>query len=75
VADGPRPGPDHHRRLHPGPPLACALATFDPERILFSVDHPFADSQVATSFLRDAALEDADRERIASGNAEELLGI
>jgi uncharacterized protein len=58
-----------------GPPLACALATFGPERILFSVDHPFADSQVATSFLRDAALDDADRERIAHGNAETLLGV
>ena len=27
------------------PPLACALAAFGPERILFSVDHPFADSR------------------------------
>lgn len=60
------------------PPLACALATFGPERILFSVDHPFADSQVATSFLREAVpdlLDEADRERIAHGNAEALLGV
>jgi uncharacterized protein len=57
------------------PPLACALATFGPERILFSVDHPFADSGEATAFLEEAALDDADRERIAHGNAETLLGI
>lgn len=56
-------------------PLACALATFGPERILFSVDHPFADSREATAFLADAALDEADRERIAHGNAEALLGI
>ncbi len=57
------------------PPLACALATFGPERILFSVDHPFADSREATSFLHDAVLDEADRERIAHGNAEALLGL
>ena len=57
------------------PPLACALATFGPERILFSVDHPFADSAEATAFLADAPLDAADRERIAHGNAEALLGV
>jgi predicted TIM-barrel fold metal-dependent hydrolase len=57
------------------PPLACALATFGPERIVFSIDHPFADSRQATSFLAGAALDDADRERIAHGNAEALLGL
>lgn len=57
------------------PPLACALATFGPERIVFSIDHPFADSREATSFLAGAALDDADRERIAHGNAEALLGL
>jgi predicted TIM-barrel fold metal-dependent hydrolase len=57
------------------PPLACALATFGPERILFSVDHPFADSREATAFLGDAVLDEADRERIAHGNAEALLGL
>jgi predicted TIM-barrel fold metal-dependent hydrolase len=57
------------------PPLACALATFGPERILFSVDHPFADSAEATAFLADAPLDEADRQRIAHGNAEALLGV
>lgn len=57
------------------PPLSCALATFGPDRILFSVDHPFSDSRAATAFLHAAALDDDDRERIAHTNAEALLGV
>ena len=56
-------------------PLQCAMETFGVDRILFSVDHPFADSARATSFLRGAALPEADREKIAHINAEALLRL
>lgn len=56
-------------------PLQCALSTFGAERILFSVDHPFADSKRAADYLRSAPVSDADREQIAHGNAEALLGL
>ena len=57
------------------PPLQCALAVFGAERMMFSVDHPYGDSSRATGFLADAPLSPGDRERIAHGNAEALLGI
>ena len=57
------------------PPLLCALMVFGADRILFSVDHPFADSMEATSFLRNAPISPSDREKIAHLNAERLLRL
>lgn len=57
------------------PPLLCALMVFGADRILFSVDHPFADSFEATDFLRRAPLSPSDREKIACLNAERLLRL
>lgn len=56
-------------------PLLCALATFGADRILFSVDHPFADSATATAFLQAAPVSGDEREKIAHGNAEALLSL
>lgn len=56
-------------------PLACALAAFGVDRVLFSVDHPFGNSTRATTYLRSAPVSDGDREKIAHGNAESLLRI
>lgn len=57
------------------PPLACALAVFGSDRILFSVDYPFSENSVATTFLRQAPLGPDDMEKIAHGNAERLLRL
>jgi len=57
------------------PPLLCALQVFGAERILFSVDHPFSDSMVATAFLRSAPISPADREKVAWSNATAVLGL
>lgn len=56
-------------------PLQCALTVLGADRILFSVDHPFADSAQGTAFLRAAPLSPGDREKIAHGNAERVLGL
>ena len=56
-------------------PLLCALAAFGVDHIMFSVDHPFANSEQATTFLQSAPVSEADREKIAHGTAEALLGI
>jgi len=44
------------------------------ERILFSADYPYASMASARSFLEQLPISAADRERIAHGNAEALLG-
>jgi hypothetical protein len=45
------------------------------ERIMFSADHPYASMQEARAFLNRLPVSTADRERIAHGNAERLLGL
>jgi predicted TIM-barrel fold metal-dependent hydrolase len=57
------------------PPLLCAVMVLGVDRIMFSVDYPFSDSSEATAFLRDAPLCPADKEKIAHGNAEQLLRL
>lgn len=57
------------------PPLLCALEVLGADRILFSVDYPYSDSSEGTAFLRDAPLSPEDKEKIAHGNAEVLLGL
>jgi predicted TIM-barrel fold metal-dependent hydrolase len=56
-------------------PLLCALAAFGVDHIMFSVDHPFANSEQATTFLQSAPVSESDRDQIAHGNVESLLGI
>ena len=56
-------------------PLLCALAAFGVDHVMFSVDHPFASSDQATTFLRSAPVSESDREQIAHTNVENLLGI
>ncbi|HEY4826385.1 MAG TPA: amidohydrolase family protein, partial [Solirubrobacteraceae bacterium] len=57
------------------PPLRCAIDTLGADKIMFAVDHPFSDGAVARRFLEQAAITDDERERIAHGNAERLLGL
>jgi len=45
------------------------------ERIMFSADYPFASMTTARNFLEQLPVSPADRERIAHGNAEQLLGL
>ncbi len=45
------------------------------DRIMFSADHPYASMKEARAFLDRLPVSDADRQRIAHGNAERLLGM
>jgi uncharacterized protein len=45
------------------------------DRIMFSVDHPYGSMTEARAFLHHLPVSKADRERIAHGNAEKLLGL
>ncbi len=57
------------------PPLLCALLAVGADHILFGTDYPFEEMSTATDFLRTAPLSEADRAKIAHGNAERLLGL
>jgi predicted TIM-barrel fold metal-dependent hydrolase len=44
-------------------------------RIMFSVDHPYGSMAEAKAFLEQLPVSEADRARIAHGNAEKLYGL
>ncbi|MCK9915553.1 amidohydrolase family protein [Microbacteriaceae bacterium K1510] len=45
------------------------------DRIMFSVDYPYCTMEESRSFLQYLPVSEADRARIAHGNAERLLGL
>jgi predicted TIM-barrel fold metal-dependent hydrolase len=57
------------------PPLLCALLVFGADRIMFAVDYPYSPNAAGRAFLDQAPISEADREKIASGNAQWLLGL
>jgi len=56
-------------------PFQATLATFGADRIMFSVDHPFASNAQARAFLDTLPVPPADRAKIAHGNADRLLKL
>lgn len=56
-------------------PFVAALMTFGVDRILFSVDYPFASNARARAFLDALPVSLADRLKIAHGNADRLLRL
>ncbi|MGH7044414.1 MAG: amidohydrolase family protein [Acetobacteraceae bacterium] len=57
------------------PPFLAALQTFGADRILFSVDYPFAANATGRKFLDALPVSPTDREKIAHGNADRLLRL
>jgi predicted TIM-barrel fold metal-dependent hydrolase len=57
------------------PPLLCALMVFGIDRVMFSIDWPYAPNEDGRRLLDTAPLSPADREAFAHGNAERLLGL
>ena len=56
-------------------PFMAALVTFGADRIMFSVDYPFASNARARGFLDALPVSPADREKIAHGNADRLMRL
>src|SRR5581483_4116520 len=57
------------------PPLLVALLTFGIDRVMFSVDYPYAPNVRGRDFLRSLSLSPADLAKVAHGNADGLLGL
>jgi predicted TIM-barrel fold metal-dependent hydrolase len=57
------------------PPFECARSVIGIDRMLFSVDYPFADPLAGRRFLDGLPVPPADREKLAHGNAERLLRL
>ncbi|MGH9089312.1 MAG: amidohydrolase family protein [Acidimicrobiales bacterium] len=57
------------------PPFQCAMSVFGIDRLLFSVDYPFSDNAAGRRFLDAVPLSPTDREKLAHGNAEDLLKL
>jgi predicted TIM-barrel fold metal-dependent hydrolase len=55
--------------------LRCAISVLGAERVLFATDYPVESLRQAVEFLREAPLEDRERDLIASGNAVRELGL
>ena len=56
-------------------PFVAALMTFGADRIMFSVDYPFASNARARAFLDALPVSPADRVKIAHGNADRLMNL
>ncbi len=56
-------------------PFMAALMSFGVDRILFSVDYPFASNARARAFLDALPVSPTDRVKIAHGNADQLLRL
>jgi predicted TIM-barrel fold metal-dependent hydrolase len=57
------------------PPLLNLLLTVGVDRVIFSVDYPFASNAAGKAFLDSLELAQPDLEKIAHGNAERLLNV
>lgn len=55
--------------------LQCCIAEIGVDRVMFSVDWPFASNKLGSDWIRSTRLEDADRNKIMSGNARNLLKL
>jgi len=57
------------------PPFVAALQTFGIDRIMFSVDYPYAPNAKGRAFLECISLPPSDMTKLAHGNADALLKL
>lgn len=55
--------------------LRCALDAMGDKNVLFSVDYPFEKTDVASHFMENAKITEAERQGVASGNAKRLFHL
>jgi uncharacterized protein len=57
------------------PPFLAALQTFGIDRLMFSVDYPYAPNAKGRAFLDRVSLSPADMAKLTHGNADALLKL
>jgi uncharacterized protein len=57
------------------PPFLAALLTFGIDRVMFSIDYPYAPNAKGRTFLDRLSLAPADMEKFTHGNADALLKL
>jgi predicted TIM-barrel fold metal-dependent hydrolase len=57
------------------PPVLCSIAVLGIDRVLFSVDYPFASNQAGRQLLDALPLSPADKAKVAGENAAGLLRL
>lgn len=57
------------------PSLMDAIQMIGIDNVMFSVDYPFESNRQGVEFMRTAPLSPEDRNRVAHGNAERILGL
>jgi len=55
--------------------LRCSIDALGVENVMFSIDYPFEDTQIATEWIKAARLTDAERQMVAHQNATRLLRL
>jgi predicted TIM-barrel fold metal-dependent hydrolase len=55
--------------------LICAISAVGADRIMLAVDYPFSKNLDGRRFIDNAPISEEDRNAIAHGNAERLLGL
>ena len=53
--------------------LRCALDAMGAGNVMFSVDYPFEKTELAAQFIEQARVSEAERAKVASGNARQIL--
>lgn len=57
------------------PPFLAALLTFGIDRLMFSIDYPYAPNAKGRAFLDRITLSPSDRAKLTHGNADALLKL
>jgi 2,3-dihydroxybenzoate decarboxylase len=55
--------------------LQCAIAEMGEDRVLFSVDYPYEETNFCAQWIETTPLTDEQREKICHGNAERVLRL
>jgi uncharacterized protein len=57
------------------PPLVAAVMTFGLDRVMYSVDYPYAHNEQGKKFLAECSFGAADMAKFCHGTADKLLKL